>query len=254
VSPLFDYATLDPLLTAVPYERALAELVAARAGLPAEKTFTPEEALGQLEAGQAAMAITWPAPTRKSAEGDQAKIEFRPLPGSNEAFNFARKSWEPRGENEETHVPLLATSGRVAAITSTASDARAAQSLVVWMAGREVSPLIGPASSGTTLFRESQLTSPGAWTGGLSTEASQSYAAALKQSASLPRYLSLRLPGREQYLAALDESVQSALAGKQSPAEALAAASGKWKSITADRGSEQQRRALGRDLGLQSLP
>ncbi len=254
VSPLFDYATLDPLLTTAPYERALTELVAARKGIAPNQQFTPDQALAELEAGRAAMAITWPSPTHKAAESGGVKIEFRTLPGSAEAFNFARKSWEPRGESEERHVPLLAVSGRIAAVTSTTSDPKAAQSLIVWMSGREVSPLVGPTSSETTLFRESQLTSPGQWTGGMVAESSRSYAAALKSSASLQRYVSLRLPGREEYLAALDQAVQAAIAGEKSPAEVLAAASEKWKAITAARGIEAQRRALKRDLGMDSLP
>jgi ABC-type glycerol-3-phosphate transport system substrate-binding protein len=262
VSPLFNYATLDPLLTAKPYERALAELVAAHQGTVAhegtvaDREFTPEQAFQELEAGRAAMAITWapPTPTRQAAEPGKIPIAFRPLPGANEVFNFARKSWEPRGETEDRHVPLLATTGRLAAVTSTTASAREAQSLLVWLAGREVSPLVSPASGGTTLFRESQMADARRWTGGLPAKASQSYAAALKQSASLPRYLSLRLPGREEYLAVLDAAVRSALAGEQTPAEALAAASDKWKAITAEIGVEKQRRALARDLGLQSLP
>lgn len=254
VSPLFDYVTLDPLLTTAPYERALTELIAARRKIAADRQFTPDQALGELEAGRAAMAITWPSPARKATESGGTRIEFRPLPGSTDAFNFARKSWEPRGENEERHVPLLAVSGRIAAVTSTASDPKAAQSLIVWISGREVSPLVGPASFATTLFRESQLASPGQWTGGMSAESSRSYAVALKRAASLQRYISLRLPGREEYLAALDEAVRAAIAGEKTPAEALAAASEQWKAITAARGIEAQRRALARDLGLDSLP
>jgi ABC-type glycerol-3-phosphate transport system substrate-binding protein len=254
VSPLFDYATLDPLITTAPYERALTELVAARKEVAADRQLTPDQALAELEADNAAMAITWPSPTRKTAESGGVKIEFRPLPGSADAFNFARMKWEPRRESEERHVPLLAVSGRIAAVTSTASDPQAAQSLIVWMSGREVSPLVGPASSATTLFRESQLASPGPWTGSMSAESARSYVAALKSSASLQRYVSLRLPGREEYLAALDEAVHAAIAGEKPPAEALAAASEQWKAITATRGIEAQRRALARDLGLESLP
>jgi ABC-type glycerol-3-phosphate transport system substrate-binding protein len=254
VSPLFDYATLDPLVTTAPYERALKELVAAGQGLPADRRFSPEQALRELESGRAALAITWAMPQRESAEPAKFPLAFRPLPGSTEAFNFARQSWEPRGESEERHVPLLAVSGRLAAVTSTAPNARDAQSLLVWLAGREVSPLVSPTSRGTTLFRESHLTNVRLWTGGLSAESSQSYAAAVKQSASLQRYLSLRLPGRDEYLAALDAAVREASAGKQTATEALAAAGEQWKAITAARGIEAQRQALARDLGLQSLP
>ena len=66
--------------------------------------------------------------------------------------------------------------------------------------------------------------------------------------------MSLRLPGRDEYLAALDAAVLSAISGDASPEEALAAASAKWQEITAAQGLERQQRALRRDLGHESLP
>ena len=66
--------------------------------------------------------------------------------------------------------------------------------------------------------------------------------------------MSLRLPGRDDYLAALDSAVEQAIAGDVKPADALATAATKWREITERIGIEIQRRALRRDLGLESLP
>ena len=83
----------------------------------------------------------------------------------------------------------------------------------------------------------------------LSPEASRQYADSLANSLSLPRaFPGLRLPGRLDYLAALDEAVLQALDGKPA-AEALSAAAKRWQEITDKLGVESQRRANARSLG-----
>jgi ABC-type glycerol-3-phosphate transport system substrate-binding protein len=250
VSPLFHYTTLEPLITSAPYVRALDELVAAQKHSPPASPLTPSQALAELCAGRAAMAITWPRPAGvKDDPLGKLPIGFALLPGSREAYNFPQKKWEPRKDGEEVHVPLLGIAGRLAAVTSTTADAGQAQSFLVWLASREMSPLVGPSSSETTMHRDSHLADPTRWASGLDAAAAKSYADALKQSTALQRFVSLRLPGRDEYLAALDKAVQSAVAGQQSCADALAAASARWQEITAARGLEKQRQALHRSLG-----
>jgi len=48
------------------------------------------------------------------------------------------------------------------------------------------------------------------------------------------------LPGRAEYLTALDEAVHAAIGGKKSPAEALSEAAAKWHEITERLGMERQ--------------
>ena len=59
------------------------------------------------------------------------------------------------------------------------------------------------------------------------------------------------MPGRADYLAALDEAVQAAVRGKQTPAEALKAAAERWREINQRLGVEQQKAAYLHSLGLQ---
>ena len=255
VSPLFHYTTLEPLITTAPYVRALEELVAAQKLAPRQTELTPSQALTELCAGRAALAIAWPGPAQgKAAKACDLPLGFALLPGADNVYNFQQQTWEPRGAGEETHVPLLGIAGRVGAVTSTTADAGRSQSFLMWMASRELSPLIGPASGDTTLHRESHLADPTRWTSGLDPAAAKSYADTLKKSLMLPRFISLRLPGRDEYLAALEDAVQAAVAGDKAPAKALAVASHKWQEITAARGLENQRRALHHSLGQVSLP
>ena len=60
-----------------------------------------------------------------------------------------------------------------------------------------------------------------------------------------------RLPGRDEYLAALDEAVQAAVRGRQKPDAALKAAAEKWREINRRLGVEQQKAAYLHSLGLQ---
>ena len=60
-----------------------------------------------------------------------------------------------------------------------------------------------------------------------------------------------RIPGRERYLAALDEAVQRALAGEAAPQTALDEAARRWREITAELGVDSQRNAYRRCLGME---
>src|SRR5437867_10041871 len=126
-------------------------------------------------------------PSREPATDAPAKIAFALLPGSSQAYRFATKSWENRGEDNATHVPLLATSGRMAAVTSSTADARRAQGFVLWLSSRETSSQLASYSAATTLFRNSQVAASTRWTGSLSPNASRQYADALAQTMSMPR-------------------------------------------------------------------
>jgi ABC-type glycerol-3-phosphate transport system substrate-binding protein len=215
---------------------------------------TPAEVWNEIRGGKAAMTIAWPPPATAKAPTPAASLAFGLLPGASDVYNFSRGKWDVRESTDEIHVPLLAVSGRLAAVSSTASDSEAARSFVAWLAGGEVSTAVGPASSATTLFRDSQLANASRWTGGLDGATAKAYGDTLQKTAKLQRFVGLRLPGREEYLAALDAAVQQALSGETTPEDALTAAASKWREITAKIGLESQRRALRRDLGLESQP
>jgi multiple sugar transport system substrate-binding protein len=252
VSPLFRFDSMTPLIDQPPYVRALEELVgAAKAGGFAEQRLTPAEIFAELSAGHGAMGIAWATAGLGdgSSGSKQANVQFALLPGGKEAYRFATKAWENRGDEDGDHVPLLSIAGRMAAVSSSSADQRRAEGFVVWLAGREVSQQVGPHSRATTLFRNSQIASSARWTGGLASEASRQYADVVAQTLSLPRaFPGLTLPGRADYLAALDEAVADAIGGRPA-AEALAEAAKKWSAINEKLGPDAQRKANGRSLG-----
>jgi hypothetical protein len=124
--------------------------------------------------------------------------------------------------------------------------------LLLWLADTQRSRQIGPASPATTLFRRSHLESPRMWVEKQvpAAEAAQ-YAATLKKTLSGEhRMFALRIPGRAEYLAALDDAVHRAVRGDQTPEESLAEAAAQWRTITDRLGPDQQRQAYRHSLGL----
>ena len=234
VSSLFDYQTLDPLIGTAPYVRALEELVAANKERTSDQPATPETAWAAIRGGQAALAITWahstdiqrpiPPLTRTVRNPlnllrQRFALAFAQLPGASEVFTFSRQKWNARGTGEEIHVPLLAVSGRLAALTTTTAAAQDAQDLLVWLSGSEASTIVAPATQATTLFRHSQIPSAARFAGGLDAKGAKAYAEALAKSSQMQRFVTLRLPGRGEYLAALDKAVHEALRGEKSPSD-----------------------------------
>ncbi len=255
VSPLFQYDTLAPLIDQPPYAKALEELVAAAkvAGF-AKDRLTPDQALAKLRSGGCAMAITWPAPSSAGVEQQggketKARIGFTLLPGSRQAYRFATKTWEERASDESVHVPLMLSAGRLAGVTGTTASPARAQGFILWLAGRDVSNIVGPRSTAVTLFRESQVADAVRWAGGLEPVAAREYGETLAKAQSLPRvFPALRLPGQAEYLAALDSAVVSAVTDKTEPAAALGKAAKKWQEISEKLDVSEQRKANAHSL------
>ncbi|MHB8862291.1 MAG: hypothetical protein ACYC6N_07800 [Pirellulaceae bacterium] len=259
-STLFDYETMRPLIAGPPFERALDELVAAAQHGPADWHKTPETARRALLAGETAIALTWPS--RATSDGqplpvaEGIQIDFAELPGSDKVYDFAEKIWTPqRDETDDSamHVALLATAGRLGSVTKDARRPREAAGILALLSGREWSSRISPSSPATTLFRQSHLKNPELWTDpGLAREASHRYAEVVRASQTRTTYMfCLRIPGRQQYLAALDQAVLEAREGTKTSAVALAEAVEAWNTITEQLGVARQKAAYTRSLGLE---
>lgn len=254
-SVLFDRETMEPLIAGPAFVRALTELVAAAKNGPKDlEKETPADAVRMLLGGHVAMAIAWPSAAielSKSADAaDKVQVSVAKLPGSSEAYNPRHSAWEPRRNDEEVSIPLHAISGRVGSVVRGTDSGEAAFKLLTWLASKRWSSEVSPASTATTMFRQSQLDDSQPWIGTeLSTEAGRNYGEVLSNSLrQRESVMALRISGEMEYMAALDEAVQAAVAGKQSPQQALDQAAAKWKEITAGRGVEQQREEYRRSL------
>ena len=116
-----------------------------------------------------------------------------------------------------------------------------------------MSPQVSAASAATTLFRQSNLKSPGHWVEKpVPAPAAMQYADATEAALQHEQWLgALRMPGRAEYMAALDDAVAAAVRGEKTPLDALLETDAKWQKITVRLGLERQKAAYRHSLGLE---
>ena len=272
-STLFDIGTMEPLIAGPPFVRALEELVAAAKLGPANALqFDPTAARAAFWRGECGMTLSWPTAAatnvgEKTAAGPlpakpaaELKVDFAELPGSRQSYNREPQDhdgeanpWEDRAEDESPRVTLLSIVGRQGVVHAKSERPEAAFQLLLWLSGSRMSSEISPASPATTLFREANLTSPGLWVEKpVPPMAAVHYADATEAALKRGQWLgALRMPGRADYLAAMDEAVAAAVGGQKTPAAALKEAAAKWQKITERLGVEPQRAAYRHSLGLE---
>jgi len=259
-STLFNINTMEPLLASPPIIQALEELVAAsKFGPPDALQCDPTAVRTLFWQGKCAIAITWPSaadqlPGDKTAAKEQSQIQvgFLEMPGSGKVFNINNQAWEIRDENENPRVPLLSLSGRVGVVSKDSSQQQAAFELLLWLSSDQNSPQVSPNSPATTLFRQSHIKQPKVWVEEpVPLGEALKYAELTAQTLRNEQWMTLRIPGRQEYLTALDQAVRAAVSGELSPADALSKAAEQWQVITKKLGVDSQRKAYLHSLGLE---
>jgi multiple sugar transport system substrate-binding protein len=252
---LFQIDTMEPLIDGPPFVRALEEQIAAT-GTDAKEALRADPAAVRRAfwAGRCGMAVTWPSAAEKEIKpaGHEIRLGVAELPGSMDVYNIAPQAWESRRADEDPRVPLVGAAGRLGMVTSRCASPETAFRLLLWLSSRQWSRQVSAVSPATTLFRQSDLRFPQAWTEAeFPPDTAAQYASLTQQTLSRQQWMfALRIPGRAEYLVALDEAVQQALRGQQRPEDALRQAKTRWREITARLGLDRQRDAYRRSLGL----
>lgn len=251
-SALFDIQTMAPLVAGPPFVRALDELVAAaKVGSPGQLKYGPAAVRAAFWEGRCGMALTWPTAAGKVPAKQNIPVGFAELPGSTEVYDVGKQEWDVRAEDEDPHVPLLTIAGRIGVVGTKTARPREAFQLLLWLSGRQFSPQVCAASPATTLFCQSHLESPRNWVERpISPSAARQYAELTEVTLQRQQWLSApRIPGRSQYLSALDDAVDQAVGGEKTPAEALHQAATRWHEITQQLGVDRQKAAYLHSLG-----
>jgi multiple sugar transport system substrate-binding protein len=247
-SVLFNLETMAPLVDTPPFVKALEQLVAAaKQGPPEALEWGPDEVRDAFWRGECGLALSWPSASRgsESSKEKQTPQDVRTcaLPGSTEVYNPQGRAWQPRGK--AASVPLLSTSGRLGSVSKASGHAPAAFQLLIALSGPQWSSQVCAASPSATLFRQSHAKAPREWVErSLTPAAAQEYAELTEQTLSGHEALSaIPLPGRDEYLTALDNAVHAAVKGKATPTEALTRCAATWREITQRLGIDRQREA-----------
>ena len=229
VSTLFDSDTFKPRLVEPPFVRALESLVAA--------------------SGDGPGAITWPE--RETPQVPETAPQL--VPGSQSVFNPISSDWEPL-EAAAQRATLVASSGRLIAVSAESRNAATAFRFAAWLVGSENSRLVSTASDNVANCRGSLARSPDAWRATDDRELGRQFAEVQAAALRTPRFLlAPRLPGSEEYLEVLGKHVREALDGRP-PAPALQQAADDWEAIHHARGWDEQKAAYARSINAASFP
>jgi ABC-type glycerol-3-phosphate transport system substrate-binding protein len=253
LSPLLDLNQGAPLIAGPPWQRALEQLAAsAEAAGEGKAQLTPADCYEKFQAGQCAMAITWPQPRGEGAARlKPEQIGMALLPGSREVFNPTNGVWEPLADEAPAHVPLLGFAGRLASVTQASSQPREATAFVLWLSGPKASGRIASQSKATVPFRASHYRGQASWRATGYEADLPAYGELVSTMQDSPRrLLAPRIPGAADYLAALDAAVQATVRGEKTAEQSLTEAADAWKKISVERGTASQQRAMRRSLGL----
>lgn len=253
-SLLFDLETMQPRIDQTPYVRALDELAAAHGTGPTDARFGPAEVRQAFWEGRCALALAWPTRsggTPAKGAANKLRAGFAAIPGAREVYNWGENSWENRHKKQVVRIPLLDVAGRLGSVNKRSTHAEAAFQLLASLSGEEFGRQVCVASAETTLVRPVPRKELPAWLDpAADAEAAKQYSVVLQESLAGEQYLcGPRIPGRADYLAALDEAVEKVLAKTATSSEALGQCAEKWRRITERYGVGAQRKAYERCLG-----
>ncbi len=145
--------------------------------------------------------------------------------------------------------PVLGRGDEIAAVTSTTHNAASAFKLLDWLASAEISTQLAGAVEGSQPVRRSLASSPAWYGSGLSADERTKRGRSLELALSCDRYLLVpRIPGIDEYLAALDDATRNSGAAK--PQAVLDAVAAKWEAITDRLGRDKQRAAYLKHLNI----
>jgi multiple sugar transport system substrate-binding protein len=249
-SDVFDVESMRPLIDGPPFVQALEELaVAYRTGPPEQLDWTPADVRREFLAGRAALALTWPAPG-KLPKADGVELGVAEIPAGEKVYDIAKGNWHDR--NNAAPTLLLSVSGRLGSVTAKTTRGVAARELIAALSRDTWGSQLGRSSPELTLGRRSQGADAESWIMlGSGASAARQYAQVLAdRGREHPWMFCLRIPGRSEYLAALDTAVRDVCAGKAEPAAALSTAADTWREVTEKLGKEAQQKAYRRSLGL----
>jgi hypothetical protein len=146
--------------------------------------------------------------------------------------------------------PVLGYTDRLIGVTTSSHNAASAFKLISWLAQPDTSAQLARLGNGTLPPRVSNAASPAWYKPDVSAEDRAKSADTLTAQLSGERSLLIpRIPGIDDYVAALDEAVKPAK-DAASAATAIQHAAERWEQITESRGRDAQLQAYRKSLGL----
>lgn len=156
----------------------------------------------------------------------------------------AEAAKKPEGRGDAPIVPVLGFADRLMGVTASSRNGASAFKLAAWLASADVSTQLASGSERLLPVRRS-LAAPASsrdpsQPSGERTDSPKTLATSLNSDRCL---LVPRIPGVDEYMAALDEAAKTPPADKAAAEAALQKVAERWEQITNAHGRESQRRA-----------
>jgi multiple sugar transport system substrate-binding protein len=179
--------------------------------------------------GRAAMVVQWTDVPKKAADPEQSsvvgKVAVGRVPGTLVGDEVIHRSMMPVG--------------RVVGIAADSDNPEAAYCVAKHVAYNRSIEDVSTSLTGLDPYRTSQLDNPEAFAPLMGQENAEAYLAGLTVALA-DGFPEIFIPGAAQYTDALDLHVNKALAGEESPEDALNAVAAEWDEITDKLGRDSQ--------------
>ncbi|UCF91781.1 MAG: extracellular solute-binding protein [Desulfobacterales bacterium] len=219
--PYFD-ENMKPMVSSPNAVKALQNFVDSLQNAPPDvRAYGYDELRDAFLKGSVAMVVQWTDVPKKGADPNQSaiagKIGVGRVPG-----------WEIDGQ--VIHRSLMPV-GRVVAVAADSSHKEAAYWVCKHVSYDRSLEDVSTALTGLDPYRKIHFTNPQAYTMFADQEEAQAYLKGV-EAAMADGYPEIFIPGAAQYADSLDLHVNKALAGQETPQEALAAVAKEWDAIT----------------------
>jgi hypothetical protein len=236
----FDVDTGEPAIAGPGFVAALKLMQQLQKFRPAHAGPKPVEAFRE---GRAVFALVSLADVRAFQEDPRLKDRFIVcrVPGSQLLVDGRSGKEVPVGDQEGNAIPYIGSNAWLGAVTADASQPRAANDLLAFLASPQVSlEIVLEPRWGGGPTRQNHLDSVNrsAWFAyGFTTERTDQMRQILDRACNPPMVnpvYRLRMPDQRAYQEAFAESIRPALAGQTAPEAALQQAAKRWREINPD--------------------
>jgi hypothetical protein len=265
----FDAADMTPRVDGAPFMRAMQRLLSTLsfkgANLSDEDPQTTPLATRWIFSvldGSNPIAVGWPPGAGKRTDSTPgltltgvptwtADITWTELPSAQQFYDDASQIWRS-GTTPAEPVTLLGPGGHLVGVTTSTKNTVSAFQLSQWFASPRVSRQLAGASVGSYPCRRSQVSEAASWLPSELPPGQADQIGRVAQTALSSDSVSQfpRIPGIDEYLAALHEGVLACRQGTE-PAAALSAVAQTWDQITDARGRPQLLQSSRRHLEIE---
>jgi hypothetical protein len=253
LTTFFDRKTMQPMISAAPFVKALDDM--RRLASFSESRLSPADAFKKFATGESVFAITFPAmyPGGEVPDFEEASDSWgiECLPGDAEVYDMKEARWERRPKQQRNRVDTFGLNAANVSVTASTSNANDAFEFATWLVSKEMSESLLSGLTGP--FRATHLARLGKWSGvdQLGRDFVERYTDAIRETHDSELvFIFPQIPGKQQYLDAINEAVVEFVGDDKADAKSSLEKLGeRWEAITESLGRKEQVAQLRKSSG-----